>query len=347
VDSVATALAMPGATPDDLVGRALAFGADAFERGESLHHSLKGLDLLSAMMLYVMETSAADDESAIASEGIRLSRRLQQATSLLTLSVTKGYTQAMNMAMRGRFRRLRHDLRNPLGTIKSVLAMMDDETMPAEARANPRFRAMAKRNARSLGDLIAERLSDTEAVIPVLAQQSASLRMIACGVRRDLRAEAAARSTSVAVVGTAPARVVVDAIGLELMLHELLHAALQEAAPGDALAIELGGVRDGNAVMTLRCTPPRQPVSGADAAQYLMTLAAQLQGSVVVGEQSVTLTMPARPPEPAGQAAETTAAMAVTASADASAAGPPSGGGEPGYDIRGAREREHGESRRL
>ena len=44
--------------------------------------------------------------------------------------------------------------------------MMDDETMPAEARAHPRFRAMAKRNARALGDLIADRLSDTAAVLP-------------------------------------------------------------------------------------------------------------------------------------------------------------------------------------
>ena len=51
VESIAAALAMAGATPEDLVSRGLAFGTDAFEQGESLHHALKGLDLLSAMML--------------------------------------------------------------------------------------------------------------------------------------------------------------------------------------------------------------------------------------------------------------------------------------------------------
>src|SRR5258705_3029085 len=148
------------------------------------------------MMLYAIETSLTERSDANAAAGIRLSRRLQRATSLLSLAATKGYTQAMGDVMRDRFRHLRHDLRNPLGTIKSVLAMMDDETMPAEARAHPRFRAMAKRNARSLGELIADRLRDEEALVPALVQQMASLRTIACGVRRDLRAEAEARTAA-------------------------------------------------------------------------------------------------------------------------------------------------------
>jgi hypothetical protein len=62
--------------------------------------------------------------------------------------------------------------------------------------------------------------------------------------------------------------------------------------------------------------------------------------------------MPVQLMEPTAQPAETPAAVAVTAAADesaadASAAGPPSSGGEPGYDIGRARKREHGESRSL
>jgi signal transduction histidine kinase len=269
-----------------------------------------------------------------------MSRRLQQATSLLGLSVTKGYTQAMNGAMRDRFRRLRHDLRNPLGTIKSVLAMMDDETMPPEARSHPRFRAMAKRNAGSLGDLIADRLSDTEAVLPMLTQQTASLRTIACAVRRDLRAAATARGAQVAVVGNMPARVLVDAIGLELVLHELLHAALQEASAGDELTIEFGGMRDDCAVMALRCSSARQPITAPETLQYLTTLATRMQGDLQVEEPGLTLSMPVGLVEPTRG---TDVPTAVTA-ADTRR---PSGEGEPGHDIGSAREREHGESRAL
>ena len=171
VASLATALASDGATSDDLVALGLAVGADAFALGGSMHHALKGLDLLLAMTLYAMETAVTGEFEASAADGVKLSRRLQQSSSLLTLAASKGYTQAMTDAMRDRFRHLRHDLRNPLGTIKSVLSMMDDETMPAEARTDPRFRAMAKRNARSLGDLIADRLSEN-APLPAVAAVS-------------------------------------------------------------------------------------------------------------------------------------------------------------------------------
>jgi signal transduction histidine kinase len=300
------------------------------------------------MMLYVMETSISEGADGTAADGIRMSRRLQQAASLLALSVAKGYTQAMNGALRGRFRRLRHDLRNPLGTIKSVLAMMDDETMPAEARSHPRFRAMAKRNARSLGELIADRLSDAEAVFPAFVQQSASLRTIACGVRRDLRAEAAARATTVTVTRSAPARVMVDAIGLELVLHELLHAALLEASAGDELTIEFGDLRDDRAAMALHCAPARQPVSTPKMLEHLTMLAAQMQAEVEIGEQTITLLMPVGRSKPTTPVMEMPSPVPMTTGADAGPpAGPLSESREPGYDIGGAREREHGQSRTL
>src|SRR6476620_5223369 len=85
VASLASALASDGSTSDDLVVRGLSFGAEAFELGGSLHHALKSLDLLSAMLLYAVET-AMGDIAGHAADGVRMSRRLQQATSHLTLS---------------------------------------------------------------------------------------------------------------------------------------------------------------------------------------------------------------------------------------------------------------------
>ncbi|HET7189018.1 MAG TPA: hypothetical protein VFI52_12735 [Gemmatimonadaceae bacterium] len=342
VASLAAALASDGSTSDDLVGRGLSFGAEAFELGGSLHHALKSLDLLSAMLLYAVETEMSDS-AGNAADGVRMSRRLQQATSHLTLSTAKGYTQAMGDSMRDQFRHLRHDLRNPLGTIKSVLAMMDDETMPAEARAHPRFRAMAKRNARALGDLIADRLSDTAAVFPTLTQQSVSLRTIACGVRRALRADAEARSAAV-VVGYSQEPVQVDAIALELMLHELLHAALQEAAAGDELHVDFGMLREGKTAVYLACSPPRSPVGDAGALERLVGLAARMRGELELQGVTLTLFLPARAAEQKASRFDIPSTVPVAPDAD----GPASDGrssGEPGHDIRSLREREHGQAR--
>jgi signal transduction histidine kinase len=342
VASLASALASDGSTSDDLVVRGLSFGAEAFELGGSLHHALKSLDLLSAMLLYAVET-AMGDSAGHAADGVRMSRRLQQATSHLTLSTAKGYTQAMGDSMRDQFRHLRHDLRNPLGTIKSVLAMMDDETMPAEARTHPRFRAMAKRNARALGDLIADRLSDSAAVFPTLTNQSVSLRTIACGVRRALRADAEARRAAV-VVGYSQEPILVDAIALELMLHELLHAALQEAAIGDELHVDFGVVRDGKTTVCLACSPPRPPVSDAGVLDRLAGLATRMRGELQLQGTTLTLFLPARAAEQRTSRADTPSTVPVEADADGTASAA-QGSGEPSHDIGSLREREHGQAR--
>lgn len=339
VTSLATALASDGATSDDLVALGLAFGVDAFGRGGSLHHALKGLDLLSAMTLYAVELIVVDEVEATAADGVHVSRRLQQATSLLSLAATKGYTQAMGDAMRNRFRHLRHDLRNPLGTIKSVLAMMDDETMPAEARSHPRFRAMATRNARSLGDLIADRLSDVEAIVPALLQQSASLRTVACGVRRDLRAEAESRAVTVVVDG-ARARVMVDAVGLELILHDILLTALHEATAGDELNVGFGGGDGERAAVTLRCVPARLPVTNPSALDRLGALASQMGAALEIDAYMMTLLIPVRRVELVVTAP---AANLATGTDSPTAVRPDSESTDrqPGHDVRGTREHEH------
>jgi signal transduction histidine kinase len=338
VTAFAATLAAEGAPSEDLVALGFAFGAEALEMGGSLHHTLKGLDLLLAMVLYAVETIASEEIGGTVADGIRLSRRLQQASSLLTLAAAKGYTEAMSDTMQDRLRHLRHDLRNPLGTIKSVLAMMDDETMPAEERTHPRFRAMAKRNARTLGELIAERLSDTEALVPALTRQRVSLRAIACGVRRDLRAHAEARSATV-VVGSTRTQVRVDAIGLELLLHELLLAALQEATAGEELHVEFGEVHQAHASVSLRATSVRLPVSDTTALTRLTALARQLHGELDADDRVIRLRFPVRPAEMAEHAPEVGDRRAETSG--------PSGQGKSGHDVRGAGERDHGQSSAL
>lgn len=326
VQSFAAALGSDGLTTEDGVALGLAFGVEAFEAGASLHHTLKGLDLLSAMTMYVVEVAVAGEGGDVA-DGVRLCRRLQQATSLVSLAATKGYTQAVSDGLRDRFRHLRHDLRNPLGTIKSVLALMDDETVPADARAHPRFRAMAERNARSLDELIVDRLSDTAAMLPAMSHQRVSLRVIACGVRRDLRAEAEARDTSV-VVANARVRVCVDAVSLELLLHTLLLAALQESVEGDEVSIDFGEPSQDRATLVLSRLSGRPCVADQAAVDRLAALASRMRARLTVGETTV-LSVPIRrengeggvaPPAPVVEKAVAPAAPAPVADAAETAA---------------------------
>jgi signal transduction histidine kinase len=288
IQALAATLASDGASSEDSVMLGLTYGADAFEEGSSLHHMLKGLDLLGAMTLYAVETAVSSEMAAAGgvADGVRLCRRLQQAMSLLTLASTKGYTQAVNDRLRDQFRHLRHDLRNPLGTIKSVLALMDDETMPADARTHPRFRAMAARNARSLEELIGARLSDASVLLPALTHQSVSLRTIACGVRRDLRAEWASRAITVSIAN-ARARVRVDAVSLELLLHAILLAALQEVTEGDELLIDFPQTVADRVDLVLTCEPARPPITDAGARARLAALAARMGARLELHDQVV------------------------------------------------------------
>jgi signal transduction histidine kinase len=303
IQALAQTLASDGATSEDSVALGLTYGADAFEEGASLHHMLKGLDLLGAMTLYAVETAVSTEIAAMGgvADGVRLSRRLQQAMSLLALASTKGYTQAVNDRLRDQFRHLRHDLRNPLGTIKSVLALMDDESMPVDARTHPRFRAMAARNAGALDELIGARLSDASVLLPSLTHQNVSLRTIACGVRRDLRAEWEARDATVSIAA-AQVRVRVDAVSLELLLHSILLAALQESKEGDELVIEFLHTGADRTALIIDCEPGRPPIADVETRERLAALAARMGARLEIRDQ-VVLSIATRPSESMNAAA--------------------------------------------
>jgi signal transduction histidine kinase len=340
VESLATVLTSDGATSKDMVVRGFTFGVQAFESGASLHHTLKGLDLLGAMTLYAVEMMVANyvTGNITPADAVRICRRLQQGSSLLTLAAAKGYTHAVSNERRHQFRQLRHDLKNPLGTIKSIIALMDDETIPIDERSNPRFRAMAKRSVWSLGELIAERLSDAEAVLLTHPFQTISLRTVACTVRRNLRAEAVARGTTVLVAET-KVRAQIDAVGLELMLHELLLAALQESREGDELSVDFGEPRNTCATVRLQCTPNHPLISERPALERLGAFAVQIGAKLDVGEQLI-LSYPVQGAL-TGASTEVGSSVPVTAAADVP---PLSGSGDPRHDIRGACQRDHGQS---
>jgi signal transduction histidine kinase len=340
VDLLLAALTVEGDPSEDPIAEGLRFGAEAFARGVSLHHTMKAFDLLLAMTLFAMESAMDDAEIPVASAaaGIRLTRRVQRHAAFLSLAVTRGFTQAYGEALRERFRHLRHDLRNPLGTIKSVLALLDDETVPLEARASPSFRAMAKRNAQSLEELIADRLSDAAALLPALASQTVSVRSVASSVRRELRGEAQRRGVNILVDQEGP-RGQLDASGLELLLRGTLQAALLECETGEQLRVEFGDTTaTGQASVLLSCESGRPPISDRSVLDGLMGLAAQIGATITVSDH-VFVAIPILVGEPGveGPEREHRAAREV---ADLDT-------GKARHDVRGTRESHHGEAGAL
>lgn len=324
VRSLAASLEANGARSDNAVALGLAAGTAAFGAGAMLHQLLRAMDLLVAMCLFVVEEAAGRGEirASGAADGVRLCRRLHQAAGTVMLAAARGYAQASAGAMQERFRRLRHDLRNPVSTIRSALELMGDETVPEEARRSPRFRAMIERNATALDRMIVTRLGDAEARSGTGTYQHIAPRTVACAVRRDLRADADACDVSVAVVsGSEPLRV--DAAGLELLLHNVLLAALHEATPGDTVTLEFLDVDESRATLALGTSAGGSPISDARSRERLASLATALGAWFDIARDRVTVAFPVVRDE-----REVPAPSAGVA------------GGEPRDDLAGSRQRD-------
>jgi len=163
--ALASFVADDGGSANDLEALGLSIGASAFDGGAKAHHPLLALDLLEGLCFEAVEGTwdGAQPPLANVTDALRTCRRLRQAVATAAAAATRGYADAASRALQERFRRLRHDLRNPIGTIQSALSLMADETVPEDARRSPRFRAMIERNAATLDQMVVTRLSDAEA----------------------------------------------------------------------------------------------------------------------------------------------------------------------------------------
>ncbi|GJG86251.1 hypothetical protein tb265_14320 [Gemmatimonadetes bacterium T265] len=217
-------------------------GGRAFAAGLSVHHVVRDADLLLAIILADLEREVEAlpaNVVATPADTFGAARRLQRGMGRYTQAAAAGFVHALLANMRERYRILRHDLRNPLGTIRSALSLMDDETVPEEMRHGPGIRSMVARNAGSLDDLIATGLDDAAATALLVPPQDVALRDIAIAARREVR-DAARLAGCEVVVGDVPSAPpsYVDAVALELTLTALLLAALARADSGATVRID-------------------------------------------------------------------------------------------------------------
>jgi signal transduction histidine kinase len=243
VTTIARSLRNDPAWHGALMQDGLAFGATAYQRGASLHDALAAIDLLPAVVLYASERAAhAFEERGSAADGLAVARGIHRASSLLAQAATKGFTHAHGDALRLRYRMLRHDMRNPLGTIKTALSLMSDETMPIERRSDPRVRAMVLRNAAALETLIGTELGDSAAPDPALGEREVSLADVARSVRRDVREEALQSGIEIEVDELLPT-LRLDATAFALALKSALTALLVGAGGETRIRISLDDLR--------------------------------------------------------------------------------------------------------
>ena len=292
LDALARGIAGDCCWQDDLIRAGWALGAEEYRLGASLHAVVKQIDLLEAMTLYALETAASADDTATAADGIALARRLQRARSLLSLATVKGFTEGYFDEVRARYRLLRHDLRNPLGTIRTAVSLMEDETIPAEMRANPRFRAMVKRNATSIDTMIGLRLADTTTRDVAFSWHMVALADVVRTVRRDLREDAADAHCDIVWQQELPT-LRTDALGAELILRMVIGAVLRETVPHTEVRVELGSVAAKTVTLRVLHQAGDQRHAECEAGLALAErLAARLGGRVWLDSDVVNIALP-------------------------------------------------------
>ena len=274
VAALAAALSDEGRWQDDVMRAGWELGAEAQGTGHSSDALLTELELLTAIVLYAAErhADALDTPRAVATtpptETLAVVRRLHEAVSLLTLAATRGFAHRQEESVRSHLRSLRHDLRNPIGTIQSAAALMQDESIPADQRANPRYADMVVRNAQSLDELITRGLGDEGAGGASPPVPRVSLRDLAGAVRRAVRAEAERAECRVEIDEAMPeVRAAVG--GLELTLRSLLAATIAALPQGSAVRLGAAPTADGRARIAVVTQPPlrdAQRVAAAAAA---------------------------------------------------------------------------------
>lgn len=293
IDAIARSLIGDGHWQDDLIRAGWTVGAEEFRLGASLHALLKQLDLLEAMILYAIERAASSPagDGLTSSDGIATARRIQRARSLLSLAAVKGFTEAYLDDVRTRHRLLRHDLRNPLGTIRTAVSLMEDESIPADMRANPRFRTMVKRNASTIDSMIGLRLGDETTHEEAFAWHDVSLADVARAVRRDLREQATDAACEIVVDETLPT-LRMDAMGVELVLRAMVSAVLRGAEPQASITIGPAKTDESSVTIAVRIDGSAHAIVLEPELALAEQIAKRIAGRVWIEDAAIHLELP-------------------------------------------------------
>ena len=297
VEGVAAALIGDARGTVELARAGWQLGSTRYREGAELFEVLRELQLLEAVTMYAAERHA-DTLGGSAAGGLRVARALQRGTSLLVRAATKGFTHTWLGAQRERASSLRHDIRNPLGTIRNAIAFLEDETIPPHLRDIERFRAMIVRNAAHADALVSEHLGDGVVMSQAMVGRPVSIHEVALAVRRGLREEAREAGVEIVVADALPI-VNIDATAVELTLLAAV-AGVLESGVQRRLSIEPDAMRERSVRIRIGAEPADHPGgAGLVLAQELT----QWVGGALMMEDALILELPLSPRQSSGDLA--------------------------------------------
>ena len=198
---------------------------------------------------------ADDDAASLRAERDALLARLDQLERDLRAqrddaAAARHELQAVQRARDDLLSMLGHELRNPVGAIVSALDVLD--TAPAGSAAAEEAKAIVRRQARNLADLMND-LRDARRVIAgrvTLAAQPLDLAVAVARVQRTLQLQGAVTGQRLHVQAT-PAWIHGDAARIEQLTTHLLAHALRSTPAGSRVQVEVAA-RDGQACFTVQ-----------------------------------------------------------------------------------------------
>jgi len=224
-----------------IVSKAQELGELRHSQQASVHQLLAEYRLLGGILSsFVHEEIERLGVSPTASEAVDVVRRLNDGLWILTQTTVDTfvaeYTETIAShagRLEGFNRMVRHELRQPLGTLVYALPLLRAETARGNVERQDHFLAVMDRNIRRLMQLMEQlevlsRLQTSPPDTP--AVQDTDVTTVAREVARQLREMADARGVEIRVGNDLPS-IVIDTARLELILVNLVSNAIKYSDP--------------------------------------------------------------------------------------------------------------------
>jgi signal transduction histidine kinase len=245
VREIAKFLAAP---EDDIAANTLVLtkarelGVLRHRQGASAHQLLREYDLLRNILhTFVLEETERLGLLPSASEVIRLIKRIDHATNILTTVTVDTFIQTYSDTIDDQTRRLEsfnrmvsHELRQPLGVLHMAVRVLRIADSAADHEQHDKALTAIERNLVKLTELVETitRVSQTRRIDSPSepGTQGVNLSTIAADIARQLRQMADAHQVDIRVSPHLPS-VIIDVGQLELMLTNLLSNAIKYSDP--------------------------------------------------------------------------------------------------------------------
>lgn len=255
-----------------------AIGARAFSETAAPRGLMARLGALEDRALELALERTGEGDAVARSAALDAVRRIRAAAALLHDAAAQAFSRAALQALEADARAVRHELKNPIGTIRNALCLLresPDAPLLAEGpSASPdRLHAIALRGTGALEVLVRDRLTAATSVDLFLGRGSPLAELVARAVRG--LGDRAAASGVVLVVGESghEGTVRTRALGLDLVIRSALVAAVRSAALDTRVIVDLAG-RDERCWIRVRPERPDTSRPGIlDGARELAALA--------------------------------------------------------------------------